>query len=128
MADGRPPQIISGGGGTELETNKAGTFTGLPIDGSTFSLAWQEADFGYVRMDRAAEGGTWPTSSTCPAPGPGRGPACSRRGRSPARTEPRGVGALRIRGTAEAGLGDCAPTVTAPGGAHVWGGDQGEPA
>ncbi len=75
VSDGRPPQIISGGGGTELETKKAGTFTGLPIDGSTFSLAWQEADWGYVRMDRGAVGwdvayeqyasGAWARSRTC---------------------------------------------------------------
>jgi predicted phosphodiesterase len=75
VSDGRPPQLISGGGGTELETNKAGTFTGVPIDGSTFSLAWQEADWGYVRMDRALEGwdvayqqyasGSWSRSLAC---------------------------------------------------------------
>jgi hypothetical protein len=75
VSDGRPPQIISGGGGTELETDKAGTFTGVPIDGSTFSTAWQKADWGYVRMDRAPGGwgvtyehynsGAWTQPTNC---------------------------------------------------------------
>jgi hypothetical protein len=75
LSDGRPPQIVSGGGGTLLDTSKAGNFAGLPIDGSTFVLGRQEADWGYVRMDRAPSGwdvtyqqyasGSWSRSLSC---------------------------------------------------------------
>jgi hypothetical protein len=55
--DGRPAQIVSGGGGTEL-AHSQGSWPGTAIDGTTFSVAELEDSFGYVQFDRAAIGGS----------------------------------------------------------------------
>lgn len=56
LADGRPAQILSGGGGVKL-TGSGGDFKGTAIDGTTFTKADVQTSWGYVQFDR-------PSSST----------------------------------------------------------------
>ena len=53
VADGRPAQILAGGGGVKL-TGSGGSFAGLAIDGSTFTTADVQTSWGYVQFDRPA--------------------------------------------------------------------------
>lgn len=55
LADGRPAQILSGGGGVKL-TGSGGSFAGLAIDGTTFTTADVQTSWGYVQFDRLSPG------------------------------------------------------------------------
>lgn len=57
FADGRAPQVVSGGGGARL--SPAGDFRGAAIDGTTFTMATLVEKFGYVVMDRDEQAGSW---------------------------------------------------------------------
>jgi hypothetical protein len=54
-ANSWPAQIVSGGGGTELDSSQ-GSWPGTAIDGTTFATADLVDSFGYVQFDRSSGG------------------------------------------------------------------------
>ncbi len=58
-ADGRPAQVVSGGGGSQLDKDQ-GSWPGTAVDGTTFTTADLVDSFGFVEMTRSsATNSTW---------------------------------------------------------------------
>ncbi|MGI9642325.1 MAG: metallophosphoesterase family protein [Acidimicrobiia bacterium] len=58
LADGRPPQLVAGHGGTQLLGRFEEDLVGQPIAGTTISDGWQIYDFGFVVAEATAAGWT----------------------------------------------------------------------
>jgi predicted phosphodiesterase len=56
LADGRPPQLVAGHGGTRLLDQFEDDLIGQPIAGTTISEGWQLYDFGFVVAEATESG------------------------------------------------------------------------
>lgn len=59
FADGRPPQLVLGTGGTDLDPAVEGVLDGKPLAGTTIRRGVSASSFGFTTVERGSRDGEW---------------------------------------------------------------------